>query len=153
MRGMLQPDRGIGRNAETCTEFNARSGDRGDRDVGIHRPARVRQTYASMKYVEELYRAKVQVVVVDPVGVWSGLRTGADGGKGLDIPILGGQHGDIPLEAGAGKLIAGLVADVILLRRPAQRIFPLVRVRALMMVQGVRFKKGKWCNVSFHPSR
>jgi uncharacterized protein len=58
--------------------------------------------------VEEVYRAGVQVVVLDPMGVWWALRAGADGDVkgGLPIAVLGGQHGDVPLEAAAGALIA-----------------------------------------------
>jgi hypothetical protein len=54
----------------------------------------------------------VQTVVVDPVGSWWGLRFGADGkSPGLEFPILGGQHGDVPLEQTAGALIADVVVD------------------------------------------
>jgi uncharacterized protein len=59
---------------------------------------------------EEMHRAGLQFVAVDPVGAWWGLRSSADGnGAGLPIPVLGGYHGDVPLEPGAGHLIADLV--------------------------------------------
>lgn len=62
--------------------------------------------------VEELVGADVQAVVLDPVGAWWGLRYGADRKtKGLALPILGGQHGDVPLEPTAGALIADVVVD------------------------------------------
>lgn len=61
--------------------------------------------------VEEMHAAGVQVVVLDPVGAWWGLRSSADGGKGLPIPILGGEHGDVPLEPTAGAVIADVVVD------------------------------------------
>lgn len=62
---------------------------------------------------EEMFDAGLPFVVVDPVGSWFGLRSGADGGKagGLPIPIFGGKHGDLPLERGAGELLADLVAE------------------------------------------
>jgi hypothetical protein len=45
--------------------------------------------------VEEFLKAGVHVVVVDPVGVWWGLRASADGQReGLPIVVLGGEHGD-----------------------------------------------------------
>ena len=70
------------------------------------------KTYLAGKLVELLLEAKRQVVVLDPVGVWWGLRLAADGkGKGLDVPILGGPHGDVPLEATGGALVADVTVD------------------------------------------
>jgi uncharacterized protein len=55
------------------------------------------KTYTAAVMVEELLKAGLQVVVVDPVGVWRGLRASADGTReGLPIAILGGEHGDVP---------------------------------------------------------
>jgi hypothetical protein len=40
------------------------------------------------------------------------MRSSADGkGPGLGFLILGGEHGDLPLEAGAGELVAKLVVE------------------------------------------
>jgi uncharacterized protein len=62
--------------------------------------------------VEEVLKAALQVVVVDPVGVWRDLRASADGpGEGLPIVILGGDDGDVPLDVSVGELIADLVVD------------------------------------------
>jgi uncharacterized protein DUF87 len=70
------------------------------------------KTYAAQKLAEEMHAAAAQFVVLDPVGVWYGLRLAADGkAPGLPVPVLGGLHGDIPLEPGAGALIANLVVD------------------------------------------
>lgn len=62
---------------------------------------------------EEAYRSKIPVVVFDPVGNWYGIRAGKDGKPdgGLPFAIFGGRHGDVPLEAGAGQLIADTVID------------------------------------------
>jgi len=61
---------------------------------------------------EEMFRARLPFVVVDPVGAWWGLRSSADGkAAGLEILIFGGRHGDIPLEKGGGQLVADLVVD------------------------------------------
>jgi uncharacterized protein len=70
------------------------------------------KTNTAVVLVEELYRAAVQVVVLDPVGAWWGLRSSFDGkSDGLEIPILGGQHGDVPLEPTAGAVLADVVVD------------------------------------------
>lgn len=70
------------------------------------------KTYSLLVMAEEMIEAKQTVVVADPVGVAWGLRASADGkGPGLPIIILGGDHGDIPLEATGGALVADLVVD------------------------------------------
>ncbi len=69
---------------------------------------------AAAVMAEEMHAAGLQFVVVDPVGAWWGLRSSADGsGPGLGIPVLGGYHGDVPLEPtpSAGELVADLVVD------------------------------------------
>jgi len=61
---------------------------------------------------EEMHRARLPFVVVDPVGSWWGLRSSADGtAPGLEIPIFGGRHGDVPLEENGGQVLADLVVD------------------------------------------
>jgi hypothetical protein len=70
------------------------------------------KTYAAGKLTELLHNAGVQTVVLDPVGNWYGLRLAADGkGKGLDIPVLGGLRGDLPLLATGGELVADAVVE------------------------------------------
>jgi hypothetical protein len=73
------------------------------------------KSYFATKLCEEMLDAKAQIVALDPVGVWWGLRTpgenGPQGFTGYKIPIFGGLHGDIPLEPGAGALIADLIVD------------------------------------------
>lgn len=70
------------------------------------------KTFAAGKLVEELIDFGHQVVIVDPVGTWYGLRLAADGkSAGLPIPVLGGQHGDLPLEPTAGTMLADFVAE------------------------------------------
>jgi hypothetical protein len=70
------------------------------------------KTYTAGKLVEQLLHAGVQVVVLDTVGNWYGLRMSADGkGTGFDVPVLGGLRGDIPLEAAGGALIADIVVE------------------------------------------
>lgn len=62
--------------------------------------------------VEELTEAGLRWCVLDPLGVWWGLRHAADGkGRGIECLILGGVHGDIPIEPTGGAVVADLVVD------------------------------------------
>lgn len=73
---------------------------------------RAGKTYAAGKLTELLLDAGVQVVVLDTVGNWYGLRIASDGkGKGFDIPVFGGLRGDLPIQATAGELIADVVVE------------------------------------------
>jgi hypothetical protein len=70
------------------------------------------KSYGASKLAELLLDAGAQVVVLDPVGIWWGLRLAADGKTpGIAIPVFGGLHGDIPLEPTAGTLLADVVTD------------------------------------------
>lgn len=81
--------------------------------VAILAKRRVGKSYTARKIVEGVARAKYQNIITDPKGDWWGLRAGADGDPkgGLPILILGGEHGDLPLEVGAGELIARMVVE------------------------------------------
>jgi hypothetical protein len=70
------------------------------------------KTNTASVIAEELIGAGVQTVILDPVGAWWGIRFAADGeSPGLHVPIIGGAHGDVPLEQTAGALIADVVVD------------------------------------------
>lgn len=70
------------------------------------------KTYTASVLAEELYAAGQPWVALDPTGAWWGMRAAADGeGPGLPVVIIGGQHGDIPLERTGGRLVADLVVD------------------------------------------
>lgn len=70
------------------------------------------KTYSAAVLVEEMLKASLQVVVLDPIGAWWGLRSSADGkGPGFSIAVLGGEHADVPLEHTAGELVADLVIN------------------------------------------
>jgi DNA helicase HerA-like ATPase len=61
---------------------------------------------------EELSAAHLKFSVIDPMGVLYGLKHAADpSGPGLDVLLLGGLHGDIPIEPTAGAVVADLVVD------------------------------------------
>ena len=68
------------------------------------------KTYAFSVVAEEVLEAGQRIVIVDPVGVTWGLRSSADGdGPGFPIAILGGAHGDVPLDETMGELVADLL--------------------------------------------
>jgi hypothetical protein len=70
------------------------------------------KTYGASKLAEEMIDAGAQVVILDCVGVWYGLRLASDGKQpGISIPVFGGLHGDIPLEWTGGTLVADLIVD------------------------------------------
>jgi uncharacterized protein len=61
---------------------------------------------------EELSECKRRFAVIDPMGVWYGLQYAADGkSPGIEVLVLGGKHGDIPIEPTGGAVVADLVAD------------------------------------------
>ena len=89
----------------------------------------VGKTYTGAVLVEEMLAARQQVVVADPIGVWWGLRSSADGkSAGFAIVVFGGEHADVPLDENAGEVIAGAIVehgfsailDLSLLRKGAQ---------------------------------
>lgn len=62
--------------------------------------------------VEEFAAKGLRWSALDPMGVWWGMRHSADGkGDGVESLILGGAHGDIPIEPTGGAVIADLVVD------------------------------------------
>lgn len=70
------------------------------------------KTYLATMIAEQMLDAKAQVVVMDPVGNWWGLRVAEDGKHvGKEIFVIGGEHGDVPLIPEAGKQIAHLIVD------------------------------------------
>ena len=70
------------------------------------------KSYLATMLAEQMLDAEAQVIAIDPVGIWWGLRVDADGkSKGKEIFVIGGEHGDIPLVPEAGKRVAQLVAE------------------------------------------
>lgn len=78
--------------------------------IAILAKRRVGKSYTMRRMVEQLFEASQQVVLVDPKGDQWGIRSSADGKKpGYPMLILGGEHGDLPLEVNSGEMIANLV--------------------------------------------
>jgi hypothetical protein len=70
------------------------------------------KTNAAVVLFEELFEAGLPVVALDPIGAWWGVKSSADGkGPGLPVYVFGGRRGDLPLAAGAGRLVADLVVE------------------------------------------
>jgi len=90
------------------------------------------KTYTAAVLVEEMMGAGLPVVIVDPVGVWWGLRSSAEGtAEGLPVVIFGGDHADLPLAETAGELLADLVVD--------ERVPAVLDLSALSKSAGRRF--------------
>jgi hypothetical protein len=68
------------------------------------------KTYAAMKMMEEVVKAEFQAVALDPTGVWWGLSADGDG-RALPVLVMGGEHGDVPLEPTSGEVVAEYVVD------------------------------------------
>ena len=90
------------------------------------------KTYSAAVVVEEVIGAGHPAVIIDPLGVWWGLRSSADGSEaGLPAVIFGGEHADLPLEEGSGALIAEAIVkgrfpailDLSLMSKSAARRF------------------------------
>jgi hypothetical protein len=70
------------------------------------------KTHTAVIMAEEMLAAGVQIVVLDPLDVWWGLRVSKDGkSAGFAIYVAGGSHEDMPLAADAGRVIADAVVD------------------------------------------
>lgn len=68
------------------------------------------KTYLAMVQAEEMLAAGQQIICLDPTGVWWGLQ--ADGvGKGFPIVVMGGDHGNVPLEPNSGEIIADFLVE------------------------------------------
>jgi uncharacterized protein len=69
------------------------------------------KSYAAKGIVEGLLDRGERVCIVDPTGVWFGLKSKASGKSGAyPIVIFGGEHADFPLGQLHGETIAEIVA-------------------------------------------
>ncbi len=68
------------------------------------------KTYAAKGLAEQLMDQGGRVCVVDPLGIWWGLRAAADGtASAYPVVVFGGRHADIALEEGMGAALGRLV--------------------------------------------
>lgn len=72
------------------------------------------KTYSAGVIAERLLHRKSRVIVIDPLGVWWGLRMLADGKteSRFNVVIFGGDHADLPINEHAGALIGETVAGM-----------------------------------------
>jgi hypothetical protein len=78
------------------------------------------KTYAAKGLVELLLTSVARICVVDPLGVWWGLRSSADGiTPGFPVIVFGGRHADVPLDEGMGAALGRVVGtyESLALRR------------------------------------
>jgi hypothetical protein len=69
------------------------------------------KTYAAKGFVERLLDSGARVAVVDPLGVWWGLRASADGSApGYPVIVFGGKQADVPITSGMGVALGRIVA-------------------------------------------
>lgn len=90
------------------------------------------KTHTASVLVEEVVNAGHPAVIIDPLGVWWGLRSSASGkSAGLPVVIFGGDHADLPLAETQGRMIAEAIVegrfpaiiDLSLLSKSAARRF------------------------------
>lgn len=74
---------------------------------------RAGKTYAAGRLVESLLSRGVQVIVMDMIGKWWGLRLNRSGKRSshFDVIVIGGLHGDLPIEANSGALCADVAIN------------------------------------------
>ena len=69
------------------------------------------KTYTAKGLVERLLSAGARVAIIDPLGVWWGLRASADGtAPGYPVIVFGGRHADVPVTGEMGGALGRLIA-------------------------------------------
>jgi len=71
------------------------------------------KTYFAGKLYELFYAEGVQCIVLDPVGLWYGLRLNkaGTGASNISAPVFGGLHGDVPLTQDSAKVVASWLLE------------------------------------------
>jgi uncharacterized protein len=72
------------------------------------------KTYAAKGFVERLLAHGAQVCIVDPLGVWWGLKAPAEGGDpkaGFPLAIFGGRYADVEINEHAGAVVGRTIAQ------------------------------------------
>jgi uncharacterized protein len=83
-----------------------------DADIAILGKKGRGKTFTAKGLVERLLHMQRRVLVLDPLSVWWGLKSAADGkAPGFPIPVFDGPHADIPLHDAAGPIIGELIVS------------------------------------------
>lgn len=70
------------------------------------------KTYTAGVLAEQMLGVGAQVIIFDPVGVWWGLQSAADGkSAGFPILVMGGDRANLPLTPESGELVGRLLAE------------------------------------------
>src|SRR6202051_1214421 len=81
-----------------------------DADIAILGKKGRGKTFTAKGLVERLLHMQRRVLVLDPLSVWWGLKSGADGKfPGFPIPVFGGPHADIPFPDAAGRILSEVI--------------------------------------------
>lgn len=68
------------------------------------------KSYAAKGAVESLLADKRRVCIIDPTGIWYGLRSSADGKRaGFPVVVFGGPHADVAINELAGAALAKII--------------------------------------------
>ncbi|HEV2097299.1 MAG TPA: DUF87 domain-containing protein [Stellaceae bacterium] len=109
------------REQESCVDQATKEGS-DDRDsafpaealddrIAIVGTAGSGKTYAAKGFVERLLDIGARVAIVDPLGVWWGLRASANGSAaGYPVVVFGGRHADVPISAEMGTPLGRMIA-------------------------------------------
>lgn len=69
------------------------------------------KTYTAKGMVESLLAEKRRVCILDPTGVWWGLRSSVDGKRpGFPVFVFGGPRADVPITEHSGATLAKIIA-------------------------------------------
>lgn len=69
------------------------------------------KSYTAKGAVESLLTDKRRVCILDPTGIWYGLRSSADGKRaGFAVVVFGGPHADVPINEHSGAALAHIIA-------------------------------------------
>jgi DNA helicase HerA-like ATPase len=70
------------------------------------------KTYCGADLAEEMLKNGVPIIVIDPMGIWWGLRKAADGrSDGYPVVVFGGDHGDLPLDTEKAQDLARAIVE------------------------------------------
>jgi DNA helicase HerA-like ATPase len=70
------------------------------------------KTTTTKVLAEELVAHGQQACIIDPLGAYWGLRSSPDGkAPGLPVLVLGGEHGDAPLDTARAEVLADFVVE------------------------------------------